>query len=371
MVRLVGSSLALVLVLSACGGAATSDPGVAQQGDAQASPAGETPTPSPTPTPRPTPTAYWPLRGTIATDPATVRRRPIAVRIGNDPDARPVSGIAQADQVWELLTEGGITRYMAVFHSQEADSIGPVRSARLSDIQLAPMLRSILAHEGASQIVRQRVQAAAATGAFVEIDEWYWGQYFPRITTRRSPQTVYTSTRNVREAAAQAGAKDDVEVPFMVSTTVAPSGAEGSGATTFTVPYDKVAGRVTYAYDQGLGEYGGYTRTQGTAPTVDAATGHSVVATNVVIIHTDITATSIVEDALGSPSLDIRSTGTGAVTVFNRGNRYDGVWKRTGNDAYTFLVQPQSGGSLPIALVPGGTTYFHVVPNNWAVTSAP
>ncbi len=369
--RLLGLLVALGVVLSACGGAvaqpsATPDESAVSRAAAEArSAATATPTPSPSPPP-----VYWPLRGTLAGDPTAVRRRPIAVRIGNDVAARPVSGLSKADMVWELLTEAGITRYMAVFHSQEADSIGPVRSARLSDLHYLPMLRGILAHEGASPIVRQRVQAAAANGAFVEIDEWYWGVYFPRVTTRLSPQTVYTSTKNVRAAAAQAGAKDNVDVPLMVSTGLDAPAASGAGARTFTLPYDG-AMRVTYAYDSALGDFGAYTRVQGGQTTIDAATGKPVVATNVVVIYTDIMPTNIVEDSVGSLSLEIRSTGSGKATIFNRGQRFDGRWKRSGTDPYAFFVQLDDGRAVPIPLVPGGTTWFHVVPSDWAVKSAP
>ncbi len=368
--RLLGLLVVLDVVLSACAGAAPKQSALATVVPEASATVTASPSPTPTSRPTPTPTTYWPLRGTIASDPAAVRRRPIAVRIGNDPAARPVSGISKADMVWELLTEGGITRYMAVFHSQEAESIGPVRSARLSDLHYLPMLRGILAHEGASPIVRQRVQAAAATGAFVDIDEWYWGPFFPRVSARSSPQTVYTSTKSVRAAAAQAGARDDVDVPLMVSAGLGAPAASGSDARTFTVPYDSAI-RVTYTYDRSLGEFGGYTRAQGGQTTIDALTGKPVVATNVVVIRTDLTATNIVEDSLGSLSLDLRSTGTGRATIFNRGERYDGVWKRSGNDPYTFLVQPDAERAVPILLLPGGTTFFHVVPSHWTVTSAP
>jgi hypothetical protein len=189
-------ALLLVLVLAACG-AAGAEPTPAP------SPAGATPaaTAEPTPSPSPTPLGYWPLRGTVAPDALAIARRPVLVRIPNDLSARPQSGLAKADMVWELLAEGGITRYMAVFHSQEADQVGPVRSARLSDLHYAPMLRGILAHVGASSIVLAGIRKAAARGEFVDVDQFLYPAYYTRVSFRSAPQNVYTSTERLREAA--------------------------------------------------------------------------------------------------------------------------------------------------------------------------
>ena len=70
-----------------------------------------------------------PIAGTlVASDIAT--RKPIAVVIENHPDARPQSGLNKADLVYETFAEGGITRFLAIFQTQEHKEIGPVRSAR-------------------------------------------------------------------------------------------------------------------------------------------------------------------------------------------------------------------------------------------------
>ena len=105
--------------------------------------------------------------------------------------------------VWEMLVEGGITRYMVVFHSQDADQVGPVRSARLSDLYYAPMLRAILAHVGASNPVIERVRAAAAAGEFIDLDEVSHEASYTRVNFRSIPQNVYTSTARIRGTAGE------------------------------------------------------------------------------------------------------------------------------------------------------------------------
>lgn len=305
--------------------------------------------------------AFWPLRGTQAPNRDATRVRPIVVRVGNDLEARPVSGLTNADMVWEMLVEGGITRYALVYHSEAANQIGPVRSARLSDIHYMPMFRGILANVGAQGTVLQRIRDAAKSGRFVLVDQIEHAAAYDRIASRRAPQNVYTSTTRLREASGDNGAVDVPAFPFdglvkgTVSTTSAP-------ATTVTLNY-VAPQRAVYTYDAAAG---GYKRVQAGQPTRDGAGGRDVVATNVVVIKTDITEVpGIVEDQFGSLSLEVRSTGTGPVLVFREGQRFEGTWTRQGDEAYKFT----DASGAPIALKPG-QTWVHVVQTDFGVESA-
>jgi len=289
----------------------------------------------------------WPLRGTNAPNGDVVQRRPIVVRIGNEQAAWPAAGLSKADVVMEIMVEGGITRLAVVFHSQDADRIGPVRSGRLSDLHYTPMLKGILVHVGAQATVLSRIREAARGGAFVDVDQFEHGGAFDRIRERPAPQNVFTSTQRIRDAA---GDRGQVSVPALEF------GAEATGgrsASNFTVPY---AGshRVTYAFEGGT-----YKRTQGASVTTDEATKAEVRPDNVVVIKTDFTEQpDIVEDELGSLSLEVRSTGTGPVVVLRDGQRFDGTWSRQGTDMYRFA----DGSGKAIELKPGGLTWIHVVP---------
>src|SRR5262245_38423154 len=78
-----------------------------------------------------------PLTGEPA-DAATRNRPALVVKIDNNQDkSYPQFGIASADIVVCEGVEGGITRLMAIFHSHDADTVGPIRSARSSDLHLA------------------------------------------------------------------------------------------------------------------------------------------------------------------------------------------------------------------------------------------
>src|SRR5688572_15954568 len=82
--------------------------------------------------------AIWPLRGTAAPNSDAIHTRPLVIKVANDPAARPQSGMSQADLILEITVEGGITRYALVFQSQEPSKVGPVRSARQSDLNYVP-----------------------------------------------------------------------------------------------------------------------------------------------------------------------------------------------------------------------------------------
>ena len=108
--------------------------------------AGQTPaaTPAPAQPANPGAVATLPPRapgvsiftGLRPADPAVLNRRPVAVKVDNDPAVVPQSGMGKADVVVETRKEGCLTRFTAIYQSQSAPKIGPVRSARLVDVEL-------------------------------------------------------------------------------------------------------------------------------------------------------------------------------------------------------------------------------------------
>ncbi len=76
-----------------------------------------------------------PLTGLPNTDPSTLTRPAMVVKIDNHPSARPQMGINQADIIFEENVEK-LTRLAAVFQSEGSDPVGPIRSGRFQDINL-------------------------------------------------------------------------------------------------------------------------------------------------------------------------------------------------------------------------------------------
>ena len=297
---------------------------------------------------KPSEPRLWPLRGT-ADSAGESDRRPIVIKVPNDPAARPQAGLASADLIWEIPVEGGITRYAVVFHSQDAASVGPVRSARLSDLQYVPMLKAILVHVGGSEAVLQKIRAAAGRGEFVDVDEFTDAKAFERVTNKVPPYNAYTSTAKAREAARDR-VKLDRPPPGLAFANEPPK--SGKPAATLAIPYPAQGQRVVYTWDGGA-----WKRQQSGQPTKDGASGAEVAPTNVVVIKTDVTEISGTADVTGAPSLDFRSTGTGTAVILRDGVRVDGTWSRQGLDMYRFA---DSAGAA-VALRPG-LTWIHIVP---------
>jgi len=79
---------------------------------------------------------------------AVVSGPSIAVKIDNTSSGRPQVGIASADIVYEELVEGGVTRYLAVFHTTVPDEVGPVRSGRPQDAGIVPPFGGVFVFSG-------------------------------------------------------------------------------------------------------------------------------------------------------------------------------------------------------------------------------
>jgi len=293
--------------------------------------------------------AAWPLRGTPASDASAIHRRPLVVKVANDPGARPQTGIADADLIIELPVEGGLTRLSVVFQSKDPSRVGPVRSARQSDLNYLPTLHAILAHVGASESVTKMVRDAASSGGFVDIDEFQHADAFERSTDRVAPYNAYTSASKLRQAAGSA-AEQSVDVGALEYGDAQAASTDGA---TLTIPY---AERVRYEFDPARGAYH---RTAGGTKTLDTAAGE-VLPENVVVIKTDVKDIPGTADAAGAPSVDYRGTGSGPVVILRDGKRFDGTWSRQGTEMYRFA----DASGKEIGLKPG-LTWMHIVPTSF------
>lgn len=114
------------------------------------------PTPTPTASPSPSytsdyvapdPVTLAPLTGaSVAT--GALATPSLAAKVDNHPDARPQVGLERTDLLFEELVEGGLTRYVAVWHSRVPAEIGPIRSIRPMDPDIISPLGGIVAYSG-------------------------------------------------------------------------------------------------------------------------------------------------------------------------------------------------------------------------------
>ncbi|HWJ80121.1 MAG TPA: DUF3048 domain-containing protein, partial [Niallia sp.] len=90
----------------------------------------------------------YPLTGLPSKKESTDRA--VSVMINNHPKARPQTGLADADIVYEALAEGEVTRFLAIFQSSKPEKIGPIRSSRDYYIELAKGYDSLYIAHGYS-----------------------------------------------------------------------------------------------------------------------------------------------------------------------------------------------------------------------------
>src|SRR2546428_6503106 len=156
--------LATTLIAAACGGPKT----------IELSPSPTLPVARATATPRATldPAAAceecWPLSGLPTAAGAATNRKPLLIKIDNAPAARPHYAITQADMVFEIIVEGGVTRLAAGFQAQDPATIGGLRPARLVDRSLTPMVRGALVYSGTSAYAWSLIRKDAEQGQYRE-----------------------------------------------------------------------------------------------------------------------------------------------------------------------------------------------------------
>ena len=122
---------------------------------------GEPPVAAPSPSIKPSPPAaepLCPLTGLAPPRGLDLTRPAVAVKIENSPQARPQHGLDKADVVFEELVEGGITRFMAIYHCGSSKDAGPVRSARFDDPKLALPFTRVLAYSGSNGLVNTQLE---------------------------------------------------------------------------------------------------------------------------------------------------------------------------------------------------------------------
>jgi len=322
-----------------------------------------TSTPQPTattaPTPMPTVNPYLnPLTGQIVQDPAVLQRRPLLVRIGNDPEIRPQSGLSQADMVFEEAIEDFTgTRFTAVIWSKDPEILRPIRSARLLTIQLGHMFDGALVHSGANDQVRWLISQTTLTDLDQYFNDpvYYWieptGAWKEYIWMGR----VATSAKRVRDYLVKKGKEKAVHVAgFTFSGTI----SKGAPATYIYVPYPKRY-LVEYRYDAEQHLYKRFVRGE---PHTDAINDQQLAAANV-IIHYAKYERQAVTDANGAHTFDITFSGEGRAMVFRDGLMIEAKWLRPGQDDFVKYLYPD--GSL-VPLRPG-QTWVEVVPPEYEV----
>lgn len=254
---------------------------------------------------------------------------PIAVMIENHTAARNQSGYNGADVVFEALAEGGITRTMAIFWSNDVESIGPIRSARQYFIEWLlpydPYYMYIGYAEGDPNNYDRRVDAARSLYEY-DIMGLNVGSSFWRVTDKAAPHNAYSSTETLYNIGKNLG-YDKIklnEIETLKFKNDDPLEDRGTSTTAIVQFFERLnnggAYDDTWTYDR---ETNRYLRSNGTTPYLDMNTGEQVYAKNVIIMRNEMISTYDFK-----AHIIITTTGEGDAILLRDGQVINCTWKK-------------------------------------------
>lgn len=296
----------------------------------------------------PDPVAIAPLSGVVA-EASALQHPSIAAKIDNHPAARPQQGLESTDIVFEELVEGGLTRYVAVWHSSIPELLGPVRSIRPMDPDIISPLGGIVAYSGGQerfvQLMRDTPVYNAIHGQPDTADTFF------RTNTKSAPHNVLVRAQQV------VGQHSDLAAPqqhfaFAADTASATATREGAPITGISLVFGQL-GTPTWAWDAAAGVW--LRSMTGGAADVDAA-GAQLNAENIVIVRVPVTM------GLGVPKTEL--IGSGEAWVATGGGIVHATWsKATATDPIRLV----DDAGVTVRLAPGNT-WVELVPTTGSVS---
>jgi hypothetical protein len=270
---------------------------------------------------------------------------PLAVMVENYVDARPQVGLDRADIVYEALAEGGISRFLALYLTQDAEAIGPVRSTRHYFVYTAAEFNATLVFVGASPI---GYAALGATGIRT-LNESYGDDGIWRSVRREAPHNAFTGTVEARTAADEKGPGGPGSWgPLVFKDPLVPSIGEPASSIRIRYPpiglYD-----VDYTYDT---ETNRYLRIMDGYRHRDLFTGEQLAATNVIV---EVVPDEVIDR---EGRLDLAQTGEGPAYYFVDGVAIAGTWTKADYGSRTLFWD--TAGNL-VRFNSGGTTWIQLV----------
>lgn len=270
-----------------------------------------------------------------------ILQSPFMAIIENSVAARPQSGLAAADIIYETMAEGGIPRFVAIYQKENPKKIGPIRSARPYFLDISREYSLPLAHCGGSEEALNEIQS---TPDLMSLNEIKNGSYFWRDTNKKSPHNLFTSAEKVR--------KFIKDTTLKVNALTKLSFDEKAFDSTDLEKGEKIDMKLspTYKTDYTYKNQK-YEKTMDGKPAIDADSNDILSFKNVVV---QVTSIKLQSDKV---HLDIDLVGKGDGMVFSEGKYKKVTWSKKDKNSPTELLD-DSGNK--VALTPG-KTIWHIV----------
>ncbi|SEM92526.1 Protein of unknown function [Mesobacillus persicus] len=271
--------------------------------------------------------------------------RAVAVVVNNHPQARPQTGLHKADIVYEVLAEGKVTRFLAIFESERPEKVGPVRSARDYYIDLAKGYDSIFIAHGYSPEAKEMLMSG-------EIDNLngiqYDGSLFKRVDFRYAPHNSYITFENIVKGAEDnqfSLEKAPEGLAFLDESEI--EGLSGQSTEKVEISYGNSTFDVQYEYNKDKNKYH---RISAGETTVDLDSNQPVQLDNVLIVEMNH---EIVDNA-GRRDINLASGGQGY--LLRKGLKTEVEWKNVDGRILPFIDGAEA------EFVPG-KTWINIVPS--------
>lgn len=261
----------------------------------------------------------YPFTGEETEKEKEINNKAVAVMVSNVDAARPQTGLSQADVVFEMLAEGNITRFMAIYQSEEPDLVGPIRSAREYFFTLADNYDALYVYSGAANFINDMIASR-------DIEHIEGGLYdndkhlTVRETFRKAPHNMYLQFGAVEEVAEEKGYEMEANyepLPFVQDEQL-PEDLPYEAGTYAKIDYNGVEPIVKYEYDETAENYIRYSDGEQTA---ELESEIPIEIDNVFIVEAD----HEVIDEEGRRKVDIESGGD--AVLLHRGKSLELQWE--------------------------------------------
>jgi Protein of unknown function (DUF3048) C-terminal domain/Protein of unknown function (DUF3048) N-terminal domain len=291
----------------------------------------------------------FPLTGEPVTEGSSIPTVPVCAKV-HDNGSRALSGVGEADVVYETADAGTGTQLACLFQSEIPSRVGPIGDAGMPDLWIIPQYRAMLFSAGATStlaasMVKWPHASNASRGQGPPFDEAYRGS---SNTYLLGPKAAKLATKFTSAITSGTPAR----LRFSASNQATSSPIAGM-LIPFAVDWD-----VSWAWDE---ESGSYQRSVRGESSRDALTKEPISAKNVVVLW--VRYTSLDPDLAAGAGSDVTLGGSGQMSVFRNGQRFDGRWKASGQSPPRLFASDGSSVGLE-----AGNTWFEVIPLSANIT---
>ncbi|MFH0819176.1 MAG: DUF3048 domain-containing protein [Patescibacteria group bacterium] len=305
------------------------------------------------------PKKYYRLTDGVETDKNKTNRFPLAVMIENlaSSEVRPQSGLNDAEIVYEVIVEGGITRFLAIYSSEtEIKKIGPVRSARNTFLEFVSEYDALYIHAGGSPNALQAIDGLKINdcSGLSSDGRFYWRdqQFFAPHNLFTSSQLLTYALRDKNLLSLNSNFtswqfKNDEDENSKIENSKLINNIE--------IDFSEPNYAVKWEYNP---KKNNYLRLNGGQKHTDALTGKQLTAKNV-IIEIVPPATSIDDEG----RVDFSVTGSGPAIIFQDGKKISGTWEKSSRTERTLYFNEShkeiefNRGKIWIEILPADRSY--------------